>query len=723
MSDDPATALENLPPTLLRHAEGVCRRFEAAWKAGQRPRIEDHLRDTPEPERCALLRELIEVEVEYRQRAGEAPLAEEFQRRFPDLDAAWLAGALAPRAAVPTMAPEGAASAAASPGRRVGDYELLEELGRGGMGVVYRAQQVSLNRLVAVKMVLSGPFASPAEVRRFRLEAEHTAQLDHPNIVPIYEVGEHEGLPFFAMKLIEGGNLAEHRERVGSDPQRAARLLATVAGAVHYAHQRGILHRDLKPANILLSLSGRSESGAGPASICERPLNEAVPHVTDFGLARRVGGPSGLTQSGALVGTPSYMAPEQARGEGKQLTTAVDIYALGAILYELLTGRPPFQAETPLETLSQVQAAEPERPRVLNPAIDRDLEAVCLKCLEKDPARRYGSADALAEDLQRWLRGEPVITRLPSLAVLVRWWLRQNFGAAGWTVGIGLVAGLLCGFSCWVVMLQPGLYPAAAAYARLPHLAPPWLAVAWPLPGWVRFALYLLLLFAASGTGLVTAWLVRPKNRAADVAAGTITGFIAAVTMFTVSYGWVLITTTSVTPAEADLRLLAAAAWEHPGPGPHPADELLRKYPDLAGVPAEERGEVLYQKVRTDLIVGIPAGIWMGMFVVLCLAEVAAVCETLAAGALLRRHGRLRMVVLPYAEIAIPATTLIVLSIGIFTLSLQRFTWRVGHLFLLGLLVLTITGILRKWPLGVRVLLQLGWLGSLIFLGLTRPPS
>jgi eukaryotic-like serine/threonine-protein kinase len=712
MRVDPRTALEHLPAPLLRHAEGVCRRFEAAWKAGGRPAIEDHLRDVPEPERHALLPELIEVEVEYRQRAGEAPQAEEFQRRFPDLDAAWLAATLAPRAAAPTAAPEGTVPAAAGlgAGRRVGDYELLGEVGRGGMGVVYKARQVSLNRIVALKMVLSGPFASPAEVRRFRLEAENTAQLDHPHVVPIYEVGEHDGLPFFAMKLVEGGSLASavvsgQWSVVSKDTQRGvARLMATVARAVHYAHQCGILHRDLKPANILLDAEGR-------------------PHVTDFGLAKRIEGPSGLTQSGALVGTPGYMAPEQARGEGQPLTTAADVYALGAILYELLTGRPPFQAETPLETLSQVQAAEPERPRALNPAIDRDLEAVCLKCLEKDPARRYGSADALAEDLERWLRGEPVGTRLPNLAVLVRWWLRQNFGAAGWTVVIGLVAGLLCGFSCWVVMLQPGLYPAAAAYARLPHLAPPWLAVAWPLPGWFRFALYLLLLFAASGTGLVTAWLVRPKNRAADVAAGTVTGFIAAVTMFTVSYGWVLITSTSVTPAEADLHLLAEAAWEHPGPGPHPADELLRKYPDLAGVPAEERGEVLYQKVRTDLIVGIPAGIWTGMFVVLCLAEVAAVCETLAAGALLRRHGRLRAVFLPYAEIAVPATTLIVLSIGIFTLSLQRFTWRIGHVFLLGLLVLAITGILRRWPLGVRALLQLGWLGTLLLLGLTRPPS
>jgi WD40 repeat protein len=415
---DHLTLLDGLPPPLLRHAEQVCRRFEAAWKAGGRPAIEDHLREAPEPERRALLRELIEVEVEYRQRAGEAPRAEDYRKRFPDVDAAWLAGVLA---APPAGSP--------SPGVCVGDYELLEEIGRGGMGVVYKARQRRLGRLVAVKMILAGQFAAPAEVRRFRLEAENTAQLDHPHIVPILEVGEHDGLPFFSTRLIEGGNLAQHREEIGRDPRRAAGLLAAVAEAVHYAHRHGILHRDLKPANILLGADGQ-------------------PHLTDFGLAKRVAGPGQepgrgtLTESGAIVGTPGYLAPEQVRGESKRLTTAADIYSLGAILYDLLTGRAPFQADTPLEALLKVETAEPVPPSRLRPGLPRDLETICLRCLQKEPGRRYASAAELAEDLRRFLAGEPIQARpIRAWERVVKWARRRPTAAA--LVAVSCLASLL----------------------------------------------------------------------------------------------------------------------------------------------------------------------------------------------------------------------------------------------------------------------------------------
>jgi serine/threonine-protein kinase len=273
--------------------------------------------------------------------------------------------------------------------RSFAQFEDLAWIGEGGTGVVYKAWQKSLRRLVALKVIRAGTLASPAEVQRFREEANKVAKLDHPYIVPVYEVGEHDGLHYFTMKLVEGGSLEKHLCHFAQDPRAAARLLVTAARAVHYAHQRGILHRDLKPGNILL------EWWAGEAG-------PPMPHVTDFGLAKRIQRDGGLTQSGVIVGTPSYMAPEQALGR-KGVITAADVYSLGAILYELLTGRPPFKAETPLETLQLVIECEPVRPRVYNPMVNRNLETICLKCLDKEPGRRYDSAEELAKDLERWL--------------------------------------------------------------------------------------------------------------------------------------------------------------------------------------------------------------------------------------------------------------------------------------------------------------------------------
>ncbi|HMF17443.1 MAG TPA: serine/threonine-protein kinase, partial [Gemmataceae bacterium] len=265
--------------------------------------------------------------------------------------------------------------------RTFGDFELVEEIGRGGMGVVYKAWEKSLKRFVALKMILRGEHASGADLARFRGEAQSAAGLTHPNIVPVYKVDSENGQAYFSMKLVEGQTLSQRVKSGPLPPRDAARYLAAVSRAVHHGHQKGILHRDLKPANILID-------------------GDDQPLVTDFGLAKRVEGGVSLTGTGAIVGTPSYMAPEQAAGNQRNPGPAADIYSLGAILYELLTGRPPFLAATAVETLLLVRSEEPVRPRLLNPQIDPDLEFICRKCLEKNPEHRYASAQRLAEDLE-----------------------------------------------------------------------------------------------------------------------------------------------------------------------------------------------------------------------------------------------------------------------------------------------------------------------------------
>jgi WD40 repeat protein/predicted Ser/Thr protein kinase len=284
------------------------------------------------------------------------------------------------------------ASAPGVKGRFFANYELLEEIAQGGMGIIYKARDLNLNRTVALKMILWGQHASDADVKRFLSEAEAASNLDHPNIVPIFAVGEHEGRHYFSMRYIEGGNLDEHLVRYAKDLPLTVKLMATTARAIHYAHQRGILHRDLKPANIMLDAEGQ-------------------PHVADFGLAKKVKGDANATHTGVIMGSPNFMSPEQAAGENTRLTTATDVYSLGAVLYLLLTGRPPFESNSPVETLRRLTEEEAESPRDVNPQVDRDLETICLKCLEKDPQHRYGSAEGLAEDLERWLRHEPIAAR------------------------------------------------------------------------------------------------------------------------------------------------------------------------------------------------------------------------------------------------------------------------------------------------------------------------
>ncbi|HVK18730.1 MAG TPA: protein kinase [Fimbriiglobus sp.] len=427
--------------------EEIIRRFEEAWRGPSRPAIESFL-PTPWPGHTRLLVELVHIELDFRLRNGESALVEHYLERFPllerDRDALlsliaaeytlrhrWQGGAETeeygqrfPQYGHDLQDRLGAGSDAVSFGGHpprptvavpavwpsVPGYRILRELGRGGMGVVYEARQTVLDRVVALKTLLPG-YAVPEELDRFRREAEAIARLDHAHIVPVYEVGESGGVPYFSMKYYAGGSLAQRPRARATDLHADAGLVETVARAVHHAHQRGILHRDLKPSNILLDETGN-------------------PHVADFGLAKRFDPNAGGTLASTIVGTPSYIAPEQARGE-RVVTTASDIYGLGAILYELLTGEPPFQGESALATLLAVVDRPPRSPRLANPRVPHDLETICLKCLEKEPARRYASAAELADDLERWRRGDPISARPEGrVESLVRWCRRKPREAA-----------------------------------------------------------------------------------------------------------------------------------------------------------------------------------------------------------------------------------------------------------------------------------------------------
>jgi WD40 repeat protein/predicted Ser/Thr protein kinase len=388
------------------HLSDLLLHWEELREQGQTVAPEELCRDCPE------LLEPLRQQIQTLQAMDAVLQAQETR------EAMALTGPHDPAGAQPTSSP---APTVRQPGKaskerpRIAGYEVLRELGRGGMGVVYKARQLSLNRVVALKMILAGPHAAPEDLARFRTEIEAIARLEHPNLVRVYEVGEQDGRPYFAMEFVDGRDLHDKIAATPQPPREAAELVETLARAMHAVHQHGIVHRDLKPANVLLT-------------------SEGVPKVSDFGLAKRLDAAGGPTLSGAVLGTPGYMAPEQAAGQGKAIGPATDIYALGAILYEMLTGRPPFQAEKPWDVILQVEAAEPVTPRRLQPKVPRDLETICLKCLRKEPAKRYASALALADDLRRFLTGEPIHARPVGVWELGAKWAKRRPAAAALVV-------------------------------------------------------------------------------------------------------------------------------------------------------------------------------------------------------------------------------------------------------------------------------------------------
>jgi len=418
---------------------------------------------------------------------GRAPSDEELLASHPDFAdelREFVEDLRMARAATASLVPEDGLTSLGEP-RRFADFELLGEIGRGGMGVIYRARQISLDRIVAVKTIIAGRLASAEEIRRFEREARLAANLRHPNIVTIHGVGEHEGQSYFSMELVEGRSLSDKIRDRPLSPRKAARLVRAIADGISYAHREGVLHRDLKPSNILVEPSGR-------------------PKITDFGLAKRVVEDSELTATGAIIGTASYMSPEQASGKVKQVNESSDIYSLGAILYATLTGKPPFTGCTAAETLTRVVNGEVTPPRVENPQIPEELQAICLRCLEKDPRRRYGSARELKEDLERFLQDRPILARPPGHMERAWRWCRRHtplarvkLAASSW----GLLLGLLLALLFWIgpglglPLLEPGEPKLSAVAGVAALMAIWWLTEAIPLAATALLPLVLFPLF------------------------------------------------------------------------------------------------------------------------------------------------------------------------------------------------------------------------------------
>jgi tetratricopeptide (TPR) repeat protein len=445
MSEPLLLACAPLPLEARRRIAEECARFDRALGNGLKPRIEDCIPpDRPPVERRELLKALLEVEVYYRRRAGSTVAPDDYVCRFPD-HADVIHEALLGPALLTTSDAGRPGEAEAGRWPAVPGYEIQGELGRGGMGVVYKARQTALNRLVALKMIRGRDQAGPEDRARFRREAESVARLRHPNIVQIYEVGEHDRLPYFSLELCRGGSLAERLRHGPLQPRAAAAVVAQLARAMQAAHEHNIIHRDLKPSNVLLA--------EGP----EVPLGDCTVKVSDFGLAKQLDA-SGHTEPGQVVGTPSYMAPEQAAGKGWEVSPAADVYALGAVLYACLTGDPPFQGASSFDILRQVVADEPVPPSQRNRLCPRDLETICLKCLRKRPAERYESARQLAEDLRRHLEGKPILARRAGwLERLVKWARRSPAQAVAVAAAAACVVALIVALSTQVRLLARDL--------------------------------------------------------------------------------------------------------------------------------------------------------------------------------------------------------------------------------------------------------------------------
>jgi len=507
-----------------------------------------------------------------------------------------------------------------------GEYDIIEELARGGMGVIYKARHRKLNRIAALKMVLNGRFSSELELRRFQVEAEAAATLDHSGIVPVYEVGEVDGRAFFAMKFVDGGSLADKIGDLVHDIRAGVQILATVSRAVHHAHQRGVLHRDLKPANILLD-------------------QDQNPLVADFGLAKHTSVESTLTNTGAIVGTPSYMSPEQAAGKS-QLTTAVDVYALGAVLYELLTGEPPHRGETPMETVVQVLGGSPRPPHKLCPDVDKDLEAICLKCLEDRPDDRYVTAAAVASDLEAWLAGEPISVKPPSAMEQLTRWIQANRRVvyAGFTVITGIMFTLPFG----LILVSEGDGGVKEVYSQFPSDQTPWLYSHGYLSDWViTIAMIALVFLLWPSIGILNATVVQTKSVWHALGTGIFTSAILF-GIFYVLFGWIALAGLLSIQSNVPIATLAEAVWAPEGETEaETAESADNLFVGLEDIPEESRARAVADRISMDQFASAPY-----IFLLLgfggVVAFVPVVLGTVLAHYLLRRGTATWLSVLRY---------------------------------------------------------------------------
>lgn len=579
-----------------------------------------------------------------------------------------------------------------------GEYDLIDEIARGGMGVVYRARHRKLNRIVALKMILSGQFASQEDVARFYLEAEAAANLDHAGITPIYDVGDEQGQPFFAMKLIEGGSVESSIGVFEKDLRKSAELIVQVALAIHHAHQRGILHRDLKPNNILLD-------------------EDRNPLVTDFGLAKMTDRESGHTRTGAIMGTPAYMAPEQA-GSGKSVTTSADIYSLGAILYRLITGQPTYQADSALDIVMKSLNEDPAPPRELNTAIPLDLELICLKCLQREPTLRYNSAADLAEDLEHWLAGEPVSVRPPSVGTLASVWMKQNVQMAVGAALVGSLTGALISFSMFAAVFSVNFDFVASTYRDyFPQQKPPLMAIPFQSPSW-SFPVVLVgwpLLIAICGYFVVR--VTKPPSRQAAASSGLIAGAFCAGLMAMVGTIGPLMSST-IGQIEEDLNLLSTAAYGDEVEAKSARRSLINRYPDLEKYSESDRGIVIQRKIRSDLIAGLPIGLWGG-FSVFLMTMPLVMLGSIYAWRLQSHNWSKLYTFFKYIDAAFAFSILISFLILLFLtrplgagIYIPPFF---GTVMLVGALVIALAAAIKAWSWYLRVPIHLVWIVLVAF--------